>query len=222
MAEPELAPYRQLIARRGRGEPVAYLTGRKEFMGLEFEVTPDVLVPNPDTETLVARVVEWGRDRSGPLTLADVGTGSGCIAIAIAHFLPGVDVDATDISPAALAVARRNIDRFRFSDRIRLFEGDLVDPLPRSYDAIVANLPYLTADADLPAEVTAEPPVALFGGADFINRLLVEAVQKLEPGGYVFAEIDPAILDALRLDTYPGHRLHRDLGGHERVLEAWL
>jgi release factor glutamine methyltransferase len=190
-------------------------------MGLEFEVTPDVLVPNPDTETLVTRVVEWGRERGGRLSLADVGTGSGCIAIAIAHFLPDARVDATDISPVALAVARRNVDRFRFTDRIRLFEGDLVDPLPRTYDAIVANLPYLAGDADLAPEVRAQPPLALFGGSDLVNRLLVEGVQKLKPAGHVFAEIDPAIVDALRLDTYTGHRLHRDLGGHERVLEAW-
>ena len=222
MSELELAPYRDLISRRGRGEPVAYLTGRKEFMGLEFEVTSDVLVPNPDTETLVARVVEWGRERGGVVTLADVGTGSGCIAIAVAHFLPEATVDASDISAAALAVARRNIERFRFSDRIRLFEGDLVDPLPRTYDAIVANLPYLTADADLAPEVTAQPAVALFGGPDLVNRLLLEGASKLNRGGYVFAEIDAAIPGALRVEAYAGHWLHRDLGGHERVLEAWL
>jgi release factor glutamine methyltransferase len=221
MADPELAPYRELIARRGRGEPVAYLTGRKEFMGLEFEVTPDVLVPNPDTETLVTRAVEWGRAQARPLVLADVGTGSGCIALAVAHFLPTAEVDAVDISAAALEVARRNGERLR-ADRVSWYEGDLAAPLPRTYDAILANLPYLDETADLPPEVKAQPALALYGGATLINRLLDAAPTRLSTGGRVFLEVDPTIRGDLRLDGYAGHVFHRDLGGHDRVLEAWL
>ena len=100
-------------------------------MGLEFEVTPDVLVPNPDTETLVQRAVEWGRANPDRRRFADIGTGSGCIAVAVAHYLPAATVDATDISPAALAVAARNVAKHDLEQRVRLIEGDLMEPLER-------------------------------------------------------------------------------------------
>src|SRR5213080_1936157 len=102
LGEAELTAYRGLVARRAKGEPVAYLVGHREFMGLDFEVTPDVLVPNPDTEVLVQRAVEIARESSGPVRVVDVGTGSGCIAISIAHYAPNSEVWATDISPQAL------------------------------------------------------------------------------------------------------------------------
>jgi release factor glutamine methyltransferase len=118
--EPELGVYRALVARRAKGEPVAYLVGHKEFMGLDFEVTADVLVPNPDTEVLVHRAVAIARETEGALRVADVGTGSGCIAIAIAHYAANTEVWASDISPEALVVAARNVARHDLAERVHL------------------------------------------------------------------------------------------------------
>lgn len=229
LSEAELAPYRDLLSRRGRGEPVAYLVGRKEFMKLDFEVTPDVLVPNPDTEVLVERAVAWARERSSgarAVRIADVGTGSGCIAVAVAHYVPEAVVWASDIDEAALAVAERNVRTHGLADRVTLVRGDLLAPLPAALDLVCANLPYVAPGAELPAEVVAQPAHALFAdeaGAALVKRLLGEAPAKLAPGGVVFAEIDPSLQQTLlgALEGYAGHRLHRDLGGHVRVLEAW-
>jgi release factor glutamine methyltransferase len=223
LSDAELAPYRELTARRGRGEPVAYLTGHREFMALDFLVTPDVLVPQPDTEVLVQRAVEWGRARgSSPLRFADVGTGSGAIAISIAHYLPEAVVDATDVSAAALGVARSNAERLSVAGRVNFKEGDLAAPLVGPYDAVLANLPYLLPDAQLPAEVLAQPALALFGGVGLVNRLLAATPSLLGPGGIALLEVDPAIVDELVVEGFAGWKLHRDLGGHQRVLEAWI
>ena len=227
LTEPELSAYRTLVARRGKGEPVAYLVGHKEFMGLDFEVTPDVLVPNPDTEVLVQRAVAIAREAVGALRVADVGTGSGCIAVAIAHYAPNTAVWASDVSEPALKVAGRNVARHHLEGRIHLGCGDLMQPLEGDFDLVCANLPYVDAASRLPAEVTAQPASALYagdGGAALVSRLLDAAPERLKPGGKVLAEIDPAIADEMldRADrNFGGHRVHRDLGGHERVLEAW-
>lgn len=225
LKETELEPYRELIGRRGRGEPVAYLVGHKEFMKLDFEVTPAVLVPNPDTELLVERAVMWGRERGGPLRVADVGTGSGCIAVSVAHYLPQARVWAADDDPAALEVARRNVARHGLDERVALCRGDLLEPLPGELDLICANLPYVAEGAKLPAEVVAQPGHALFapeGGAALVRRLLVEAPGRLAPQGAVLAEIGPGIEEALDLSGYAGHRFHRDLAGLTRMVEAWV
>ena len=222
----DLAPYRDLIARRGRGEPVAYLVGHREFMKLELEVTPAVLVPNPDTEVLVQRAVSWARERGRPVRVADVGTGSGCIAVAIGHYVPEATIFASDDDEGALAVAERNVRAHGLADRVTLLQGDLVDPLPGAFDLVCANLPYVAEGTALPPEVLAQPAHALFaaeGGAALIRRLLGAAPDRLVPGGALLAEIDPSLHDALLggLEGYSGHRFHRDLGGHLRVLEAW-
>ncbi len=226
LSDAELAPYRDLVARRGRGEPVAYLVGRREFMKLEFEVTADVLVPNPDTEVLVQRAVALARERSGPVRVADVGTGSGCIGISIAHYVPQATVWASDVDAAALAVAERNVRAHGLEDRVVLLCGDLLSPLPDRLDLVCANLPYVPEHAQVGAEVLAQPAHALFaagGGAALVSRLLGVAPAKLAPGGTVLAEIDAALQEAVAgaLEGYAGHRFHRDLGGHVRVLEAW-
>ncbi|HXM53790.1 MAG TPA: peptide chain release factor N(5)-glutamine methyltransferase [Candidatus Dormibacteraeota bacterium] len=226
LRDDDLAPYRELVARRGKGEPVAYLLGRKEFMKLDFEVTPDVLVPNPDTEVLVQRAVAWARERGGPVRVADVGTGSGCIAVAVARYVPEASVWASDDDPAAVAVAERNVQAHGLADRVTVAEGDLLAPLPDALDLVCANLPYVAEGAALPAEVLAQPAHALFaaeGGAALIKRLLGAAPSRLVPGGVLLAEIDPSLCDVLLggLEGYAGHRFHRDLGGHLRVLEAW-
>jgi release factor glutamine methyltransferase len=221
LEESHLAPYRELTARRAKGEPVAYLTGHKEFMALDFAVTPDVLVPNPDTEVLVQRAVEWGRSRGGPLRFADVGTGSGCIAISIAHYLPEAAVDASDISEAALAVAAGNAERLGVADRVRFLCGDLAEPLGGRYDALLANLPYVVEGTVLPAEVTAQPRSALFGGSELVNRLLAAAPALLVPGGIALLEVDPGIAGDLKVEGFAGWKLLKDLAGHDRVIEAW-
>ena len=228
LTDPELTVYRALVARRGKGEPVAYLVGHKEFMGLDFEVTPDVLVPNPDTEVLVQRAVEIAREAHGPLRVADVGTGSGCIAIAVAHYAPNTEVWATDVSAEALAVARRNVARHRLDSRVHLSEGDLLEGVTGTFDVICANLPYVAAGTKLPAEVAAQPARALYAaddGAGVVGRLLTEAPARLTPDGRVLVELDPLIVAAVSdaaSRTFNGRRVHRDLAGRERVLETWF
>ncbi len=225
--EKELVPYRALLARRAKGEPVAYLVGHKEFMALDFEVTPAVLVPNPDTEVLVQRAVAIAREADRPLRAADVGTGSGCIAIALAHYAPNVEVWAGDVSSEAIDIARRNVAKHGLEARVHLQCGDLIEPLPGAFDLVCANLPYVNPAAELRDEVKAQPAIALFaedGGAALVVRLMREAAGHLAPGGRVLAEIDPAILEAVQHATsasFAEVRVHRDLGGHERVIEAW-
>jgi release factor glutamine methyltransferase len=227
LSEAELGVFRALVARRAHGEPVAYVVGHKEFMALDFEVTPAVLVPNPDTEALVQLAVARAREAGRPLRVADVGTGSGCIAIATAHYAPDVEVWASDISTKALEVAARNVAKNSLEPRVHLACGDLMEPLPGSFDLVCANLPYLAADARLPAEVVAQPGVALYAaeeGAGLVIRLLETAPARLNPGGRVLLEVDPAILSsALEVAdrNFAGRRVHLDLAGHERVLEAW-
>ena len=227
MTEPELDRYRDLIARRAHGEPVAYLVGHKEFMALDFEVTAAVLVPNPDTEVLVQRAVAIARESTDGVRAADVGTGSGCIAVALAHYAPGAEVWASDLSRDALEVAARNVARHGLAERVHLVCGDLLEAVPGDLDLVCANLPYVDAAARLPAEVRAQPASALYaadGGAALVTRLLDLAPARLRTGGRVLVEIDPTILEPVLEAARRGYaqqRVHRDLGGHERVIEAW-
>jgi release factor glutamine methyltransferase len=227
VSEPELTRYRDLVAKRAKGEPVAYLVGHKEFMGLDFVVTPAVLVPNPDTEVLVQRAVELAREAARPMRVADVGTGTGCIAIAIAHYAPNVDVVASDISTEALEVARRNVEVHGLGDRVQLICGDLMGPFVGSFDLVCANLPYVAEGSRLAPEVVAQPARALyagFNGSALVTRLLDDSPAHLSAGGRVLAELDPSIV-SMTVDAatrnFAGHRIHRDLAGHERVIEAW-
>ena len=227
LSESELSVYRAQVARRARGEPVAYVVGHKEFMALDFEVTPDVLVPNPDTELLVQLAVAWSREAGRPVRAADVGTGSGCIAIALAHYAPEVEVWASDVSSQALEVAARNVKKHSLEQRVHLACGDLLEPLTGNFDLVCANLPYLASGITLPSDVLAQPSVALYAdadGAELVARLVEAAPARLNPGGRLLVELDPSILPSVveAADrTFGTHRLHADLGGHERVLEAW-
>jgi release factor glutamine methyltransferase len=186
--------YDALVARRVTREPLAYIVGRREFWGLELEVTPDVLIPRPATELIVEALQELFPDRSVPLSIADVCTGCGCVAVAIAHERPTTTVRGSDISRPALEVARRNALRHGVADRVTFEEGDLLDRLTGSFDAIVANPPYVVdrARPALQPEVRDhEPPVALFGGVDgltLVTRLIATAPARLAPGGYLVFE----------------------------------
>lgn len=182
-----------LVMRRAAGEPVAYLRGRREFHGHELVVDPRVLIPRPETETLVDAALGFVR-RSGARLAADVGTGSGAIAIALALGAPALRVIALDASPGALEVARLNIARHGVSDRIELREGDLLAPLDAAVDLVVANLPYLR-DPERLASLAFEPSIALYAGVDglsLVRRAIADLPRVLAPHGAAFFEIDPA------------------------------
>src|SRR5260370_9973632 len=227
LSDAELTRYRGLVKRRAHGDPVAYLVGHKEFRALDLEVTPAVLVPNPDTEVLVKRAVPIARHAVSPLRVADIGTGSGSIAIAIAHYAPGVEVWASDVSREALEVAARNVARHNLGGRVHLACGDLLDPLPGQFGLICANLPYVAPGTDLPAELTAPPACALYAdrdGAALVLRLLEGAPARLNPGGRLLVEVSPEIAPAITeaaARAFSNHETHRDLSGHERLIEAW-
>lgn len=196
LAPGEFERFRALLDRRADGEPLQYITGSQEFFGLEFEVTSDVLIPRPESELIVEEVIRLAAGIEAPL-IVDVGTGSGCLAVALARELPGARLIATDISPAALEVARRNALRHSVADRIRLLEGDLLDPVGESLaaDFVISNPPYIAIEevASLQREVRDwEPHLALtdFGdGLVFFRRLLADAPQRLTAGGHLLCEM---------------------------------
>jgi len=187
------AAFEALVRRRAAREPVAQIIGRREFWGLDFEVTPDVLIPRPETELLIEESIDFARHHPCALAI-DVGTGSGCIAVAVAHVLPDIKVIAVDTSRAALDVARRNAASHGVSDRITFQHGDVLGGVSEAADLIVSNPPYVAeSDAShLQAEVIGfEPHAALFGGADGLNimrRLVGEAPSRLASGGRLIVE----------------------------------
>lgn len=188
--------YRDVVERRARGEPVAYLRGVKEFYGLQFVVDPRVLIPRPETELIVQEVVRWGATRAGA-TICDVGTGSGAIAVCVAMELPRSRVIAIDASEEALALARENALRHDVLERITFLQGDLLEPLGEPVDAVVANLPYVPSPRlDNPERnsLAYEPRAALDGGPDgldVIRRAIAMLPARLAKRGATFFECDP-------------------------------
>jgi len=213
LSENDFQNFIRLVNRRAGREPLQYVAGHQEFFGLDFKVTPDVLIPRPETEHLVERVLSLSRKDAalqsrGPL-IADVGTGSGCIAVALAVSIPESRVLAIDISPGAIQVARYNAEAHSVGDRIEFLEGDLLAPLEGrelegKLDFIVSNPPYVPdADIDhLQREVRChEPRVALSGGRqglDFYRRLLDESPAYVKQRGYLVCEIGFSQLDCIR------------------------
>jgi release factor glutamine methyltransferase len=186
--------YEALVARRVAREPVAYITGRQEFWGLSFEVSPAVLIPRPETELIVETVLECLPDRSVSIDVADVGTGSGCLAVALARELPNAHLAATDVSPVAIEVAQRNASRHGVADRIDFACADLLTGVEREFHLIVANPPYVP-EADRPTlqpEVRDhEPATALFGGDSglvVLRRLIGQSAAHLKLGGLLIFE----------------------------------
>jgi release factor glutamine methyltransferase len=191
----EETEFEQLIARRAAREPLVHLTSEREFYGLSFKITPDVLTPRVETEQMVEWAIKYAPDRG---RLIDVGTGSGAIAVAVAKHRPDLNIYATDISNEAVAIARQNFARHGVTPELLAGGIDLFPEPGRratnTYDVIATNLPYLRDDAELMPEVTREPAVALFGGRDGLDvyrRFLAAVPRHLAPGGYLFAECDP-------------------------------
>ncbi len=231
----ELAQFRQLIQRRLSGQPVAYLVGEQEFWSLAFTVNPEVLIPRPDTEALIELVLDHIADRSQPLRIADIATGSGAIGVTLARELSAAAVVATDLSPAAAAIATGNAERHGLSARVEVRVGDLCAPLAAApacepFDVVVSNPPYVrTGDlAGLSPEVRSEPAMALDGGPDgltLVRRLVTEARAWVVPGGLLAIEHGFDQGDQVRalLDDAGGFEpaaTHRDTGQRPRVTWA--
>jgi len=234
-AEQPLGKYRELVKSAARAEPIAYLIGRKEFYSLDFDVTPDVLIPRPETELVVEEAISWIKSRSpATMTLCDVGTGSGCIGVTLAKRLPEVKVVATDLSPGALAVARRNADRHVVASNMRFIEADLLnlsaeDVPPGGFGLIVSNPPYVAKGRPetLAEDVRKyEPALALYGGDDgleYYHRMAGQVRPVLSADGGLIVEIGngqtSAVIDILTRGTGLSHRTtRRDGAGIERVL----
>jgi release factor glutamine methyltransferase len=216
--------FNSLIDRRARHEPVAQIVGHREFWGLEFEVTRDVLVPRPDTE-LVVEVALDIVDRSRPVSILDVGTGSGCLAISLAVELPFARVIASDISAAALDVARRNAARHGVADRIHFVHANMFDGIDAGLNLIIANPPYVPAGEQLPRDVIEyEPHTALFAGPeglDALKALIAGAQPHLTRAGSLIVEFGFGQADAVRAlaaaACWGGISVRTDLQGIERI-----
>jgi release factor glutamine methyltransferase len=228
LSDDEQLRYNQALAERARGVPAQYITGHQEFWGMDLVVSPAVLVPRPETEHLVETVLELARDKPHPRIL-DVGTGSGCIALALAKELPGAEMHATDISAAALEIARANAARHGFQDRIRFEECDLLgDARPASYDFVVSNPPYVgECEAEtVEAQVRKfEPKLAVFAGqtgTEITARLLPQAHAALKPEGWLVVEIGYSSRGRVEplLLGWAETRFIKDLQGIARVVAA--
>lgn len=230
-----LQRFQVLIDQRATGVPVAYLVGEREFMGLTFRTTPDVLVPRPDTEPLVEWALAWLQQHP-QANIADIGTGSGAIAIAVTFHAPTTwsgSTIATDISAPALDIATANADTILSPtrrERIRFQRGDLTVPLRAPVDLLLANLPYLTSDQIAEnADLAHEPGLALDGGPDgldLIRKVVDDLYRVLAPGGAVGFEIDPsqsAVVQQLLRIALPNHHIEvvYDLAGDERHIVAY-
>ena len=227
--------FRELVRRRAEGAPVAYLVGHREFFSLDFRVTPDVLIPRPESELLVVAMLDLARrlPAEREISICDVGTGSGIIAVCAAKHLPQCRVTAVDISPAALGVARGNAAKHGVQERIKLIESDLLSAVPpgERFDFIVANPPYVSTaemQALAPDVRDFEPPLALVAGqrgTEVIESLLPQAAERLDPGGHLLIEISPMVHDAVRALLEADDRFQlgptvKDLARLPRVVQA--
>ena len=240
LTEAERHAYKQVIKDRAEGNPVQYITGEQGFRRLVLKVTPDVLIPRPETELLVDVAVnnlqfKPGTEITEPKPeILEIGTGSGAIAISLAFEHPVVLVWALDISSRALEVARDNASKYNVDESIIFFESDLFEQLEdhhrKPFDAIVANPPYITSDemASLPAEVLREPHLALDGGQgglDYIKRISAGARQYIKTGGFLALEIGAeqadGVSDILLRDSYSDIRVFKDYAKRDRVVVGW-
>jgi release factor glutamine methyltransferase len=228
--------FRELVKQRAEGKPVAYLVGRREFYSLSFRVTPDVLIPRPETETLVLRLIDLFKQRTiaaDSPQIADIGTGSGIIAICAAKHLPAASVLAVDASTAALAVARENAAAHGVADRVEFAESDLFAAIPpeRRFHVIASNPPYISEQEFVTLSPTVrnfEPQTALVAGprgTEVIERLVPQAAERLENGGWLLLEVSPMIEPAVRdIISQQGEfelaSTIKDLAGLPRIVQA--
>ena len=239
----ELADYREAIKQRIRRVPVAYIIGKREFMGLTFHVTEDTLVPRPDTEILVQAAIERLKKMDGK-RFADIGTGTGAICLSVLHYLPQATADTVDISEAARSVAEENAKALDVADRVTFYTGDLLAPLSEAakgaadeevqtpYDAILSNPPYIP-DKDIeglaPEVRCKEPRTALAGGADgldFYRRLVADSPALLKDDGFLAVEVgihqaQAVAKMAAQSGSFVRTEIIKDYGGIERVVVAW-
>jgi release factor glutamine methyltransferase len=231
VAERERATFREFVRRRGTDRvPVAQITGSKEFWSLDLLVTADVLTPRPDTETLVSAALGLAPENDAPLRILDIGTGSGAVALALASERPRAQIVATDVSAAALAVARQNAERCGLAERIDFREGALFEPVAgERFDLIVSNPPYLAESvrSSLEPELAHEPDGALFAGSQgtaVLEPLVRQAPEALFPGGGLAVESDPSQTQSIVgwCSEAGLHSVtkHRDLAGRDRVVAA--
>ncbi len=233
-AEAIRTAFRELVGRRAKGTPVAYLVGRREFFSLMFDVTPDVLIPRPETESLVVRSIDLAKTRGAEsLRIADVGTGSGIIAVTVAKHVKNCQVTAIDISPAALEVAKQNAAKHGLGERIEFIESDLFAAVPAdaTFDFVLSNPPYVATSelAELAADVRVhEPHLALDGGAhgtQVIERLIPQAAERLHAGGWLLMEVGAE--NAAQVETLVSANTQfelaetlKDVAGLPRVVQA--
>ena len=220
--------YCELIERRCNGECVAYIIGKKEFRGLEFEVNPSVLVPRPDTETLVEAALKQLKDNQKEVCVLDLCTGSGAVAISLKSEMPELEIHATDISAEALETAKRNAIRLLPNSKIQFYQGDLYKALPDlKFNLIVSNPPYIPSHEinTLSAEVQNEPRIALDGGGDglvIIKRIIDGAPGYLQNNGILLMEADPRqmkdISMMLEKRGFKDIQLYKDLADSQRVI----
>jgi release factor glutamine methyltransferase len=216
------------------GDPLPYVLGKWEFFGFEFDITKDVLIPRPETELLVEKIIAWLHAHPERRSIADIGTGSGAIAISIAKYVPDARILATDISPAALEIAKRNAEKFQVQGQIEFVECDLLPKLNverSTFNVICSNLPYIPTETlrSLPI-FEREPTLALDGGADGLNiyrRLFKLAPDWLSPNGMMLLEIESTLgmqVLSLAYDSFTdvNIHLHQDLSGRDRLLEITL
>ena len=229
LAEPELAPLRELVRRRGEGEPLQHLLGTVEFCDLVFLCDKRAMVPRPETEELVELVVTHCSTHPDDLKIVDVGAGSGVIALCLASKLPQARVRGVDVSEGAVALARDNATRLELAGRVEFSQGDLLETFDERFDVIVANLPYIAMHErpHLSREVMHDPEISLFGGEqgdEVIQKLIAQAPERLAPGGLLALEVglgqSDRILEALAAKKYKDIAAKNDYSGRPRFVLA--
>jgi len=223
----EQSRYDAALAERSRGVPAQYITGHQEFWGMDLIVSPAVLIPRPETEHIIEVVLELLPNLSD-VRIVDVGTGSGCIALALAKELPSIEIYATDVSPPALEIARANAARHQFDDRVHFRQADLLDQLGGNFDLIVSNPPYVGESEEDTVQLEVrkfEPRTAVFAGArgtEVIERLIPQAYEALSPGAWLVMEISGTIVDRVRslLQRWDDVEVTADLQSIPRVVRA--
>jgi len=231
LAAGETTDYAAAVARRSDREPFQHITGVQEFYGLEFEVSPDVLIPRPETEILVEEAIAVLSSVGSP-TFYEVGVGSGCISVSILHRSPSATAVGVDISPGALSVAGRNAEKHDVASRLQLFRGDVFDAADQKFDLIVSNPPYIPdgkVDLLQPEVGGYDPHTALFGGPDglaIIRRIVAGAPQFLKPNGTILIEIDfdqaAAVKELFDPQIWEVVEFLADLQGFQRIAKARL